>query len=444
MEQQTVNPQPMTDYQPPTETPTPSSIPPQPLVTSTPKPQKFLLLPILLIAVVLLVGGGYFVITTTKNKASKTADNNTSTSQTTSTTINKNYINEVAGFSFDYPTDINFADDFTNTTADPKIVVTIKDLNTYEDGTNGYTKEDALADQKGLEQSKLAVSTGWPVKGSEKLVTLSGVINGREFTTLSAYEVCDVTFHRDLIFYHNNKQIMITYTGNKNMISKASEYSTQDEQNCGKDIIWSNTGKEKLISNLQQGTGPTTIQKWYDSFNIIISSLKITNEVSNNPTSLPITGIVAGKKINIDVNGGIDGTISISPEWTTKTTTDPAEIGQNEVKNIIVENGKYTIIISSFGSGRAVCPFQNSDTKEIEPNKAIAFEDRSGFKYLRQIATNASNELTICSNGANGITPEEYGENEAFFGTIQYNVPNNPDEKILNQMDNMLASFKKI
>lgn len=98
-----MNPQPMTDYQPTVETPTPQPVTPT-ITLPAPKVKKSLLLPILLITIVLLVGGGYFAVTTAKNqarnKAYEAVDNNSTpiTQATPSPTTTPNTILDQANW----------------------------------------------------------------------------------------------------------------------------------------------------------------------------------------------------------------------------------------------------------------------------------------------------------------------------------------------------------
>lgn len=168
--------------------------------------------------------------------------------------------------------------------------------------------------------------------------------------------------------------------------------------------------------------------------------------------NLPVTGKMVGKEITINVKGegerrGIEATgiMTILSGWETEVgddRADPVLIGV-VLKHIYIKNGAYVITISSTGGRQAVCNYQDQSNGELKTDEAIFFKDQSGYKYLRERPTIYSGQhLTVCSNGFAGNLMQGFSDSNATFGDVSYEVPKNPDNKILNQMDNMVASFK--
>ena len=166
-----------------------------------------------------------------------------------------------------------------------------------------------------------------------------------------------------------------------------------------------------------------------------------TSEVGTN---LPVTGAINGQKTTIDVSATVKttvGTMTVLPGWQVSTNNDlgGSEGPVNKIKGIDIKNGEYEIHIFSFSSGRAVC-----GNKSSLINDYVYFKDQNGYEYFRQKIPSETfpNSLNFCSNGITGKGSDSFGEGEATFGQINYRIPKNPDNIILNQMDNMVASFK--
>ena len=137
--------------------------------------------------------------------------------------------------------------------------------------------------------------------------------------------------------------------------------------------------------------------------------------------------------------------MTILPGWEVEIGDDKANPSVDGVvlKYIYIRNGDYKITISSTGGMQSICNYQSQTDGKLKLNEAVLFEDQSGYQYLREKPTSYSSQsLTICSNGFEGSVRQGFSDSNATFGDVFYNIPQNPDNKILNQMDNMIASFK--
>lgn len=166
----------------------------------------------------------------------------------------------------------------------------------------------------------------------------------------------------------------------------------------------------------------------------------VKSQTTEEETSLSVTGTITGQKTTIDVGAAI-GTVMVPSGWQTSFANDknnPTIVGK-VIKTVDIKNGEYSIQISTFENGRAPCGSRNT----LLPNY-VYFKDQSGYEYFRQKTSNTTfpNSLNVCSNGVTGKGSDSFGQNEAAFGQIVYGIPNNPDVKVLNQMDNIVASFK--
>lgn len=169
-------------------------------------------------------------------------------------------------------------------------------------------------------------------------------------------------------------------------------------------------------------------------------------------SDLPVTGKITGRKIIVNVKGEGEnrgkeatGTMTIPTGWEIDVGDDRANPLFDGVvlKHIYIKSGEYKITISSTGGMQAVCGYQDQTNGDLNTDMAVLFKDQSGYQYLREKPTSYSGQhLEICSNGFEGTFKQGFSASNAIFGDIHYEIPQNPDNKILNQMDNMVASFK--
>lgn len=175
--------------------------------------------------------------------------------------------------------------------------------------------------------------------------------------------------------------------------------------------------------------------------------------VPNQASGLPVTGKITGREMVVNVKGEGEnrgkeatGTMTILSGWETEVSDDRANpffVGV-VLKHISIKSGEYIITISSTGGMQAVCNYQDQTSGELKINEAVFFKDQDGYQYLRERPTSYSGQhLTVCSNGFEGTLRQGFSDSNATFGDIFYKIPQNPDDKILDQMDNMVASFKK-
>lgn len=178
------------------------------------------------------------------------------------------------GFSFKIPSTVYFNSDSNY----PNVTVKTNDLNQYEDKPSGYNLDNALKDQKALNNHETTVKQDWAEEKSISFTSL-GSIPAKNFLVFARFITDDVVFNRILIFYYKNHQVIMTYSGDPTMISSANNYTKTQEYENTQLLVWDleNKKTEQLAVDLQNHKAPQTIQQWYDEFDTIISTFKFTN-----------------------------------------------------------------------------------------------------------------------------------------------------------------------
>lgn len=192
--------------------------------------------------------------------------------------------------------------------------------------------------------------------------------------------------------------------------------------------------------------------KYFKTQNVPVNT---PTSISNQATGLPIMGEVNGKTINVGikrvgprVGDAVTGTMQIFSGWNVVRNSYTADVPY-PYEEIQIKSGKYFIDITYPKNDmkierQSTCTLQNQQTLKVDSN-AIMFNDKSGHTYIREGGDmKTSGSLSLCSTTGVVINGAQYfdGDGVVPFGKIKYSMPDNADNKILNQMDNMVASFK--
>ncbi len=214
------------------------------------------------------------------------------------------YEDEDAGFSLKYPHNVVLSSEEGNLFLDIK-VIKIDDLD-YP----GFDKVDVLKDVQSLKNKKLPENSGqyWELPISEKVRNI-GELNGQEMMVLSRFEVCDVTFERKLLFYHNNYQVVLTLREDKsNIVDNLPQYFKLDEENCGGEIVWDFDKQDQFYKDLVAGKSFFTAQEWFDNFDKIVDTIEIYETAVEQNYSQLIQGVWASlddKKSVVEFKDGM-------------------------------------------------------------------------------------------------------------------------------------------
>lgn len=186
----------------------------------------------------------------------------------------KKYLNSEAGVSFYYPK-----------SAEYKLDVEITNLSDYPAGPWGDGKQNALADQAALAKGQYGRNISW-FDPYQSVVKLAGGVKAKQYTSLGAFDVCDIHFSKALIFYHNNKEIKIYFVinpgdydfhsaGYDKIYKEMSKYFVKDKNNCP-DLMWiPDTGKKDFLTDLKNHRGKGLAQEWTNNFKKIIESIEL-------------------------------------------------------------------------------------------------------------------------------------------------------------------------
>jgi len=147
----------------------------------------------------------------------------------------------------------------------------------YPPSPPGYTKEVVLQDEESLKNGQFGFSPGFSLKQSQKVVKIDNSLNGKEFTTLGMFEVCDVLPTRTLIFFKNGYKVSVVlqaWAVNK-ITSELPQYFKTDQENCGNTLIWKN--QNQFYNDLASGVidPETKAGIWYTTFDKIISTIDL-------------------------------------------------------------------------------------------------------------------------------------------------------------------------
>jgi hypothetical protein len=179
------------------------------------------------------------------------------------------YENEQSGFSLKYPYNVSMDNEEGN------LSLTIESIKIGDLDYPGFDKEEILKDIQSLKDGQYGNEYDWALPVSKKVRSL-GSLNGQEFMVLSRFEICDATFERKLLFYHNDSRVIVTLKEDRSsIIDNSPEYFTTNEENCQTEKIWDFDKQDQFYQDLAGNKGFFTAQEWFDTFDKIIDTIEI-------------------------------------------------------------------------------------------------------------------------------------------------------------------------
>lgn len=145
----------------------------------------------------------------------------------------------------------------------------------------GYGFENAEANMEALERGEYGPEMDSPVAQSKKVIRLDDGTFGKTFAVFRRIEVCDVTFERVLLFYHNGMQIVLTLGMEGDVSDRISAYFTTDTANCrnmetGTNMpVWNIGGSEQFWNDVTAGSVDPLMVRWYEAFDEIVESIDL-------------------------------------------------------------------------------------------------------------------------------------------------------------------------
>lgn len=184
------------------------------------------------------------------------------------------YDNPEVGFSFKYPHTITLLEEgeYNKNLKQSYIKLEIKNIGEKE-GPLDFDLDEAMKNIEALSGGEFGINHDFPLVSSKKARTVSFLF-AQDFIVLSRFEVCSVILERKLLFYFNNKQILITLHGPVETLRETMpEYFTVNETNCGEEKIWDFDKQDKFYKSLVDGNGSKEIQSWFDSFDEVSETI---------------------------------------------------------------------------------------------------------------------------------------------------------------------------
>jgi len=183
------------------------------------------------------------------------------------------YNNKEANFSLKFPEYVNVG---KNEDSD-KIQINIDVIEIGKVNIAGFNLEELQNDAKMIENGEYGKDLGWSLENSRKVREITGG-NAQENLILSRDDLCDVIFERNLVFYNNNYQIILSLIGPKNqIINNHPEYFKEEKERCQKNKNWAFELQSKFYYELEQKNMTGVTQEWYNLFDDIVKTLRIGN-----------------------------------------------------------------------------------------------------------------------------------------------------------------------
>lgn len=191
------------------------------------------------------------------------------------------YQSENAKFSLQYPPTVKLVEE-VNSSSDGELVMVVTEnkIDSMDDQAPlGYGKETATKDQQELAQGKFGEEIDMPLEASKKVVKINDQINGKSFVVLGRFDVCSVTFEKQLIFYNNGYQIVVDLYGPIAKIETSMpKYFVVDQKQCGTEKMWDlkNTNvQDEFYQALIDKKGSGLAQSWFDTMDEIMGTVKV-------------------------------------------------------------------------------------------------------------------------------------------------------------------------
>ena len=186
----------------------------------------------------------------------------------------KKYNNKAVGFSFDYPAGVKLLkiNEYSNDRSNYYIKVSIQNIG-EKLHPGDFNKEQAMKTISELTSGKYGEEYDWALQSSKKVRSI-GFLFAQDYMVTGRFDVCDVALERSVLFFFNNKQIVITSYGSVvKLRATMSEFFKKDKANCGDDLLWNMDRIDEFIYLLDKGKASKEIQDWYDGFDEIVESI---------------------------------------------------------------------------------------------------------------------------------------------------------------------------
>lgn len=189
------------------------------------------------------------------------------------------YENKEVWFSFKYPTGTNLIKEqnYKIEPGESYIKVEIKEIGNPV-APNDLTKEQDMKNIEDLSAWKFWVNYDNPIAESKKVSPVWNMF-WQDFLVLSRFDVCNVTVERMLVFYFNNKKILITsYAPLMWLKTTFPDYFMLDEENCQTETRWKFNKQAEFYQTLADKKAPAWLQIWYNNFDKIVWTITFNHK----------------------------------------------------------------------------------------------------------------------------------------------------------------------
>jgi hypothetical protein len=184
------------------------------------------------------------------------------------------YDNSEVGFSFKYPSSLTFLkeNEYNKDSKMSFIKIEIQDIGKVENPMD-FNFDDAMINIESLSSGKFGLEYNFPFAPS-KTVKSVGFLFAQDFLVIARFELCSVTLERKLLFYFNNKQMVLSLFAPIDLLLETMpNYFTIDKNNCGDVHIWNQEKQTDFYNSLKAGNASPIIQKWFDQFDEISETI---------------------------------------------------------------------------------------------------------------------------------------------------------------------------
>lgn len=195
-------------------------------------------------------------------------------------------------FSFQYPSTVEFIDDYPNNPDNMMLKVEIDKLKDIDEKAPlGMGKDTAKKDFEALKTGSYGEDIDFSSDNDKRTFYIDGYY-GKHYLVFTRFEVCDVTFERNLIFYiedkvdqEESKRVKITLYGPTEKIKKTNPYFFSTTENCPTIEAWKENlsdTQDSFYRDLTRNEASQEAQEWFYTFTDIINTIEINQENVDN------------------------------------------------------------------------------------------------------------------------------------------------------------------
>lgn len=184
----------------------------------------------------------------------------------------KMYVDEEERFSFQYPEQISLDGQIKGRETLKVGVDKIKEIG---DQPLGWDQDTAESDILSLKYDDPSVGINFGNIESYKMLDIKGA-KGKEFVTLSMFDVCDVQFSHYAVVYRDDYRVVISLKMNdvEGAKNETMDYLTTDDESCYGEYIWKDQGV--FYKDVEAGLVKSKkVNDWMDDFETIIETFRI-------------------------------------------------------------------------------------------------------------------------------------------------------------------------